>query len=100
MAYTVTSVLERPNTGVSWFDLASKTDVRNEMKSFIDNNKKSAQEITESGDGLTLTTVTEFVNEAAYREFHNNSTIQQYFADRRTYYIDNSVSIDITKTES
>ena len=39
MAYTVTSVLERPNTGVSWFDLASKTDVRNEMKSFIDNKK-------------------------------------------------------------
>ena len=28
------------------------------------------------------------------------STMQQYFADRRTYYIDNSVSIDITKTES
>jgi len=91
MAYTATTVFERPDTSVDWFITRGRTAVINVLSNFENAGKKISFSTTESDDGLTFTTEVVFDNKAAYDELHLDETFAQYFTERNTYYTNNNV---------
>lgn len=97
MAYKVTNVWVRPNTGVAWFK--ANTTQKNYFTGTFDNTGKRNIATSESGDSLTLTNVSTFTNNATKIEWDNDSTVQSYKTARRQYNRNNSITLTQTIEE-
>lgn len=95
MSYTVTNIFTRPDTSVDWFTAHGLVDVMNAL-----NNFERTYSITESDDGLTLTTEVVWVNKASWDEMRLDETCSQFFIDRKTYNTNNNIVYNTTFSES
>lgn len=102
MSYTVTTVFTRPDTSVEWFkqDRSVEGYTRSDHNVWVNSGKKQRPVETESADGLNLTLSSEFLNEDAYLEYINDSSISNFRLARHMYNFENDVTWEITITES
>jgi len=85
----VTKTFVRPTTEVRFFE--GSTDANATIKAnFADTGKRLS--ITKVVAGLTQTVTSEWINQAAYDEFNNNSAVKEWAIQRKAYLKANGIT--------
>lgn len=99
MAYTTTNIFSRPDTSINWYVRSS--DVLNHLKTTFGHQRTNTSfSSTESADGLTLTQVSVFINQAAHTAFMEDSVMTTFINERTRYNINNGIERSFSAEES
>jgi hypothetical protein len=98
MAYTTTNIFSRPDTSINWYVRSS--DVSNHLKTTFGKRKNTSFSSTESADGLTLTQVSVFINQAAHTALMEDSVMTTFINTRTIYNLNNGIERSFSAEES
>lgn len=95
MAIRTTTVITRPNTDVTFYDM-NDTYKEYVRKNYHATSKRNLVSVTVSLNKLIKTVVTEYVDADAKFDFGNDTTMQEYMNERDLYYITNGITMKRT----
>ena len=92
MAIKTTMTFSRLSTDTPWYEPTDSFKAYNKA-TYVDTGKRTYVGQTESEDGLTKTSVNIMVDEAAIKEFNQDSNIQGFLNARDLYCLQNNISL-------
>ena len=89
---TTTRTWTRPNTNIPWWTNLAPAEYKAYIREKYDvTGKRVSSELTISKDKLTLTSVTVFINKAAFEEFSSDPIFKSWIKTRREYCTKNNI---------
>lgn len=95
MAIRTTTVVTRPNTDVTFYDM-NDTYKEYVRKNYHATGKRDLVSVTVSSNKLIKTVITDYADSEAKYSFANDTTMQEYMNERDLYYITNGISMKRT----